>query len=303
MPSRLAIAGILLAWLAVTGYVVRREVLPRYFADTPPAIDFVLVDELSTAPTQWTVYRDEAKVGSMTSRTEYLAADDSFRFISNYRGLQFGYDLPRLKVTIDVPSATTTIRVDRAGQLREQVMTGQFEASMAGVSVGAAKMEVEGRVSDGHLRGRAKLELPVFLTKPFEEDLEPVPVPNGQVMNPLMPVDRLRGVSPGRRWAIRLIDPVRDSLYLLVTKLLEKQGAGTKLLSGWSMEDKELVAEVESEPVTLDREGGPVSCWVIRYESADKSINAKTFVRRDDGRVVRQEATGFGERWRFERTE
>ncbi|MEO2088075.1 MAG: hypothetical protein ABGY75_01065 [Gemmataceae bacterium] len=302
MPSRLGVAVILLFWLAVSAYVVRREVVPRYFADTPPRIDFVLVDELSTTPATWSVYRDDKKVGSMTSRIEHVPADDTFRFTTRYHGLKFDV----LKVTLGVPSAETVVRVSRDGRLREQNMTGQFDALFGAVAVGSAKAEVRSRVENGQLVGRAKLDVPALLAKPIDEELDPVPVPDGQVLNPLMPVDRLAGVTPGRRWTIRQTDPLRDSLQLLARRVLKQQmpGAGgeSKLFDGFAG-SPELLAEVLPEPEYIAREGLPVPCWVIRYESADKQFTARTFVRRTDGQVLRQEASGHGEKWRFDRDE
>jgi hypothetical protein len=301
VPSRLGVAVILLFWLAVSAYVVRREVIPRYFADTPPHIDFVLVDELSTTPASWSVYRDDAKVGSMTSRIEHIPADDTFRFTTKYHGLKFDV----LKITLGVPSAETVLRVGRDGRLREQNMTGKFEAGF-GPATGAAEVEVRSRVENDHLVGRVKLNVPGLLSKPIDEELDPVPVPDGQVLNPLMPVDRLAGVTPGRRWAIRQTDPLRDSLQLVARRVLKQQmpGAGgeSKLFDGFAG-SPELLAEVLPEPEYIAREGLPVACWVIRYESADKQLSAKTYVRQTDGQVLRQEAAGHGEKWRFDRDE
>jgi hypothetical protein len=303
MPSRPAVAVILLFWAVVTGYVVRREVLPRYFADTPPHIDFVLVDELSSATVTWGVYRERKKVGTMSSRTEHLPADDTFRFSNTYRGLRFEFEVPivEAKVGFDVPTASTAIRVGRDGRLREQTMSGTFEVSVGGLSLGAAKAEVDGRVVNGELVGRARLDPPKGMAdKPFEEELVPVPVPDGQAMNPLMPVDRLAGVTPGKRWTVRHTDPVSDSLRLLMMRVLKEKGVDSKLLPT-AVDSPQLLAEVLADPESLPRADGAASCWVIRYESADKAISARTYVRRDDGRVLRQEAGGLGVSLRFER--
>lgn len=303
MPSRLAVALILLFWLAVTGYVVRREVLPRYFADAPPQVAIELVDELSTANTTWGIYRENRKkgederVGSMTSRTEHVPADDTFRFTNSYRGLSF--DL--LNVTLQVPSAQTAVRVTRDGRLREQTMNGQFEAVAFGATFGTATVDVAGRVVNDRLVGRAKLSVPVLMPRPVDEELTPVPVPDGRVMNPMMPVDRLRGVVPGKRWVIRQTDPMRESLQLVARKVLEQNNVNSKLIAGGGDANPVLIAEVLTEPETLDRKAGPVACWVIRYESEDKAITAKTYVRQDNGQVLRQVAGGYGERFRFER--
>jgi hypothetical protein len=301
MPSRFATVAILLFWLVVTGYVARREILPRYFADEPPRIDFVLVDELSTASTHWTFYRDDQKVGQLTTRTEYIPEDDTFRFITVYRNLKFEFRVPKLAVGFEVTTGQTTVRVTRDGQLREQTMQGSFEVQAFGLVMALAKTDVTGHVQNGQLVGRGRLESTIF-DRPIEELLEPVSVSGGQALNPLMPLDRLRGVMPGRRWSIRESNPLFDSLRLVARKVLQKQGMDTQLLP-LGGEGDELLAEVLPEPEMIPRPNGVTSCWVIRYESADKSRVVKTFVARDDGRVLRQEAIGLGFNLRFERQE
>ena len=314
MPSRPAVIGIVLFWLVVTAVVVNREVIPRFFGDEPPAPDFVAVDELSSATVNWTLYRGPADgsadepIGKMTSRTEYVAADDSFRFVNTYRGVT----LRVVVFDVTVPTATTAVRVSREGELREQSLRGTAELDLGrlvGAGAGVRKLtgsaEVDGVVRDGRLEGTASLTADLVggtTTAAFT----PVPVPHGQVLNPLMPVDRLRGVVPGRRWVVRQVDPLRDVIWELMlkglhegrTKLGEEPGQAPKLTLPPA---PELLARVLREPVALDRPGGAVSCWVIEYESTDPPVSARTYVRRDDGRVLRQEATAHGERLRFER--
>src|SRR6185369_11585931 len=126
MPSRPAVVLILLFWLAVLGVVGYREVLPRFFGDAPPTPEFVAVDELSQATVGWTVYRGPAnkttdeQIGKMTSRTEYVPADDSFRYVNSYRGVKLGV----YGVELTIPTATTTLRIDREGRLKEQTLRG-----------------------------------------------------------------------------------------------------------------------------------------------------------------------------------
>lgn len=306
MPSRPGVALVLVFWLAVTAYVVRQEVLPRFFGDTPPQIGIDLVDELSSAPTQWTIYRSDAdgggeqKIGTMTSRIEYVPADDTFRFLTSYRGLK--YEVLGQAVSVEVPSGGITIRVDRDGRLREQSMSGKFEVRLRGVSVAVAETEASGVVRDGVLTGKAKLVVPGVFDRPIEEELTPVPAGDGKVMNPMMPVDRLRGVVPGHRWVIRQSNPMEESLVALLRGVLAKNNLNSKLIPDMGAGD-ELLAEVQSEPVQLTRDGGSVACWVIRYETADKLRTARTYVRRDNGQVLRQEADGFGNRFRIDRDE
>ncbi|HEY8505932.1 MAG TPA: hypothetical protein VIL46_15210, partial [Gemmataceae bacterium] len=53
-------------------------------------------------------------------------------------------------------------------------------------------------------------------------------------------------------------------------------------------ERRVLRAQVAPEPRDLDWHGKPASCWVIEY--FDEELVARTWVRREDSRVLRQEA-------------
>jgi hypothetical protein len=311
MPSRPVVVLILLFWLAVLGVVVYREVVPHFFNDEPPAPEFVAADELSQATVSWSIYRGPAdadeKIGKMTSRIEYVGDDDSFRFVNTYHKLK----LALLAFEVTVTSATTVLRVDRDGRLKGQTLRGNAEMDTGRLGGGlklAATAEASGVVRGGFLEGSATLTAPDLLGQPSVGTFTPVAVPDGQVINPLMPVDRLRGVVPGRRWKVRQVDPLREALGELLVKGLQEElarrGGGKKAPTAVTIPPPpELLAEVLRDPVTLDRPGGPVGCWVIEYRCEKPPIEARTYVRRDDGRVLRQEATASGERLRFERDE
>jgi len=294
MPSRITIVGIVLFWLGTAAAVAYRDVWPRFFSDEPPTVSIDLADEATqAAPTKWKIYRGNDQVGTLSTRTEYLEADDTFRYVNNYRNLIYT-DGKSTKVV--VPRIDTSVRVARDGSLREQTMNGVFEVTLNGAKVASATASVDARVVNGELVGQCKLTDSPFGN--IDRPLEPVPVTSGQVLNPLMPVNRLRGVSPGRRWTIQRSDPVEDSL-----KLLFKEAAGkSTMIAGLVPKDsdRELLAEVLSSPETITRKNGEqVVCWVIEYRGQD--TQARTWVSRADGRVMRQEAARHGDVMRFER--
>ncbi len=299
MPSRSVIIGILLLWIGVLALVAQREVLPRFFADAPPVPAFVVADELSQATVNWTLYRgkagEEERVGGLTTRTEHIKDDNSFQFVTGYREV-------RLKaaggIELNVQRATVKVRVSRDGRLLEQTAEGVAELDLKAFGKLGGNADVRTAVRDGLLVGTATLTAPGLLDKPLSCDLTPVPVPDGQVLNPLMPTDRLRDVTPGRKWMVRQADPLRDAMAELFSKEAEKRGLKFALPAA-----PELTARVLDTPEDLPRRGGPVSCWVIEYKSETPPITARTWVRRDDGRVLRQEAIAYGERMRFEREE
>jgi hypothetical protein len=297
MPSRLTVALILAFWLGTTCFVVYREVRPRYFADRPATVAIELSDEATPSlPTQWTVYRGSAAIGTLTTRMAHVPEDDTFKFITRYQNLAFDFGTAR--VTIHVPHAETTIRVTRDGQFREQSMTGRLEAKIAGLTLADASATIVGRLENGELVGTCEIRSP-FAN--IDKPLHPVPVPAGQVLNPLMPVNRLKDVYPGKRWTLQKIDPLRDSINILVAELLKSQKSAL-LPTGTQEESSVLIAEVLSDPQVIDRpvnQGGPVRCWVIEYRG--ERTQARTWVSIADGRVMRQQAIGFDEELRFER--
>jgi hypothetical protein len=297
MPSRLGVGLILLFWLGTAAVVGYRDVWPRLFSDGPPPLRIDLADEAAQAvPARWTVYRGEQPVGTLVTKMVYVPEDDTFRFVNSYRNLKF--DFGQL-VGIEVPQLETVVRVSRAGDLREQHMTGELVATLGRVEVGKATAEVTGVVRDGQLVGRCKIRSPVMTV---DQPLEPVPVPAGQVMNPMMPVGRLRDVQPGRRWVIREVDPLREAMDVLLREVAKKSGQDSKLLGALpgGDRDRELLAEVKGTPEKLTRKDGTeVECWVIEYRRDE--ARARTWVSKEDGRVLRQEASGFGEQLRFER--
>ena len=296
MPSRLGVVGILLFWIATTGYILYREVGPRWFFDDgPPPLRIDLVDEAAQAvPTKWSIYRGTQKVGALSSRMEYVAADDTFRFVNQYQRVNFDFE----KVTILIPRLETRVRVTRAGELREQELNGDLEVLVAKVKLGGATANVESRVVDGQLVGQCQLTNSPFGN--IDRPLDPVPVRAGEVLHPMMPVNRLQDVRPGRRWTVRVADPLQESMLAL----FEERAKQSPLLAAAlpRRQQQEWLAEVSDRPETLERKSGErVECWVIEYRTEE--IQARTWVNVVDGRVMRQEATFMGEHLVFERDE
>ena len=294
MPSRSAVALILLFWLVTSAYVIYAEMIPRYFSDGAPPLRIDLADEAAqTVAVRWIVYRGDQRVGALTTRMEYANEDDSFRFINSYSELKFDFAVQKLTLSMVVPTLETVMRVSRQGDLKEQQMTGRLEARLGGVKLGEAKAQVNATVVDGQLTGRCVLQSPLL---EVDEPLEPVPAPSGQVLNPMMPVSRLRDVQPGRRWVIHEVNP----LFAAINAMMKDQAKKSELLRGLipDASANELVAEVGSKPVILERAGfEPVKCWLIEYRG--EKGNARTWVSVSDGRVLCQEANAAGEVMRF----
>ncbi|MDB5306364.1 MAG: hypothetical protein JWO38_566 [Gemmataceae bacterium] len=298
MPSRPAVASILVLWFATLGFAFYRDVWPRIAASGPPPIAVDLSDEASQfVPVRWQVFRGDQKVGRLSTRMTHVDADDTFLFTHQYTHLQFDFS----GVRIVVPELTTTTRLTRSGALQEQTMDGRLVVQIARrqksepaydvLAEGQAK--VDGRVENGVFLGRCSIVSPIFTVK---SDLDPVPVPSGQALNPLQPVNRIANVRPGQRWIVHEINPLEEAAAALFK---EKLGAYGLRLPDRVREP--LIAEVRSTEESLGWRGETVPCRVIDYRNG--KARAETWVRVSDGKVLRQEAFGEGERLALEREE
>jgi len=288
MPSRPTLAAILAFWLATGGFVFYRDIWPRLIAAGPPPLTVDIEEEASPfVRGRWSLYRGDTKVGRLTTWVTHVDADDTFRLNHEYQQLEFDFS----GVKVAVPKLTTTTRVTRTGELREQTMEGSLLANALGTTF-EADAKVSGQVIDGVFVGRCEVRSSLGNVN---QDLDPVRVPAGQALNPLMVMNRIAGLQPGQHWVVQEIDPLREAVEALVRGLLPKIG----LLPERKRES--IIARVSSAPEALTWKGQEVPCWVIDYRASD--ARAKTWVRVSDGKVLRQEAFGMGERLAVEREE
>jgi hypothetical protein len=276
------------------GFVLHRELRPRFFADTPPAVAIELIDEATpSVPVQWTITRGDKQIGSLNTRMVHQPDTDTFRFIHRYTNVKIEF---QAGIAFAIPTAETTVVVTREGEFRGQSMKGKGEIELAGLSLLSGSITIESRVENGQLRGECQAKTSLGN---IERNLEPVTIQEGQILNPLMPVNRLRDVSPGRRWTIRLNDPLMDSLKIMIEGAVKSQKFLT-LPKNLGSSDNELIAEVKQQQDILTRPGSePVACWVIEYRR-EQPI-ARTWVAVADGKVVRQEAQVGDDLLRFDR--
>jgi hypothetical protein len=287
MPSRPVLAAIVAFWLATIGIAFHRDVWPYFSTSGPPQLAVGLAEEADpNQQVRWGVYRGEKPVGRLTTKISHVNADDTFWLTHEYQQLEFDFG----PATVHVPKLVTAMRVTRAGELREQSMEGTLQLRL-GKELIVAEAWVRGEVVNGVFVGHCEVRSSLGDVK---QDLEPIPVPAGQALNPLHVSNRLTGVKPGQQWVVHEIDPLGEALAALVKSKLPGVPLGDR-------KREAVIARVLPEPESLTWQRRDVSCWVIEYRKGE--ARARTWVRVSDGKVLRQEAFGIGEKLAVEREE
>lgn len=281
MPSRLISLGIVVFWLATSAWLFQRELWPRLKPNEPPPYTIDLVDEARdhAAPIRWTVYRDGQKIGKASTSVSYNEQDDTFNLHNTMEHMEL-YRSRLMRTSIVLTKAHSVYRVTRQGELRG------IEVDLAGGVLLPAlepfnfKAHVEGQVAGGRLTPTGYVE---WLKERKDIQAEPVAVSAyGSVLNPLHPVNRIRGLRPGQTWRMPLVDPLGDVMAATAAEALAMK------LPGLAGGPRYLTAVV-SEPQSFTWGNVVVSCLIIEYQG-DGDVTARTWVRESDGLVLRQEA-------------
>ena len=300
MPSRRAAALILAFWIATTAYVGYRDLWPRYFGSGPPAVGIDLADEaMRRVPVVWNVKWNGNPAGRLRTQMTYEGSDDTFWFTSQYRaerdadGRERSLRVELAGASVSVPDFKTAVRVTRGGDLREQTAEGTLKVEVGGLTLGTASAKLAGTVTDGQLQATFEGGFDgAGHADKTRRTFAPVPVPKGQPLNPLQPVNRLVGVRPGRQWVVHESNPLND----VVLALASEFGVPPQKTPD------PLVGRVPSGTTDIEWNRESVACHVIEYRRAGE-LEVRTWVRADDGRVLRQEAYSKGDTLTLERDE
>ena len=283
MPPRWLSILIVAVWLLFSARLVVIDLLPRLLPGQPPPYTIDLVEEVRTGRVQvnWAVHCDGKRVfRASTSVTN--PEHDVFELKAEFKPMRtedrfflHGMNLTELTSTYRVTGNGDLlgVSVDIKGMPQLARKVGVFGDADFEISIeGAVKdRRFEPRVSVGFAKKhRREFALPAVHIRQGDS-----------VLLPLHPVNRLTGLSPGQSWQMTVLDPLGDSLAAL-------QGGGGEL--------RILRARVRDEPAefTLRRQKA-ILCLVIDYEGDD--FTASTWVERERGLVICQEATLGGERW------
>ena len=306
MPSRWVILCIVAFWLVATGWLFWRDVWPQVRPGEPPpfAVDLTEETQLAHPRIRWKVFQgdDGRFVERFYAQTwvTYRESDDTFALVGEFKPSD-----PTTRGTLTLGRLTlerinSLSRVTRSGDLREtRVAVTLHNLAIPGTADYQPRFRLNGVVRDGLLHPTLRFELIDAKDKPAAEegviddaavkvpmnrsDFDPVPVPpNGALLQPLQPVNRIRGLRTGRTWRVPLIDPLAAAL--------PSPFKAAQYLNATVLDRIELVPY----------EGLDRPCYVIDYEGEE--AHARTWVEAGpENRVLRQEATFGGETLRLVR--
>ncbi|GIW80961.1 MAG: hypothetical protein KatS3mg105_2768 [Gemmatales bacterium] len=278
MPGRWMSVTILMFWTASMGWLFYRDVRPKLLPPGSPPFTIDLVDEARTrASSRWHVYIDGTKKGYAETSVGYREHDDTFELRSEYKLWQYR------PVRVGAPDFVlkSMYRVDRAGRIQEFVSS--LNMQMPHPIAKGQVLTIDGQIAGDVRHGRVAPLVTIRSPLSFEYRLDPVEVEDGaSVLNPLQPVNRLRGLRLGQRWRCLLVHPIDE----IATKSLQKFiGHSQRSRPRW------LEAEVARRTM-LDWHDVHVSCLVVHYSGED--VSAQTWVREEDGLVLQQTAAYDG---------
>ena len=309
MPPRSVTLTILAFWLATLGWFCHHELWPRLRPGQKPPYTIDLAQEVSVAdvPRRWDIFYNGISIGHANTWVEHDRTDDTYGLYTKcwFNDFHFNVDVPFLGHLgdLEVLRMESMYRVTRDGDLRavDADILAAFHALRPRERPGAdrrrvaeglalpptIKGHVEGVVKDGSFAPLWRVESEDLLGKQ-ELHSDPVEVATGHsVLSPLQPWNRLLDVQEDKRWHIRLFDPLMDSVGTLVP------GAAH------AVSVRELEAGVMQGTQDLSWHNADVPCLVIEYRG--DGITGRTYVRKSDGLVLRQEMTRQDHRLALER--
>lgn len=259
MPSRWACIVLLLFWAAATVGLVRRDVLPDLLIGPPPDLRTVASADRASGPTKWSILvADDASLQAVRSvgqavTTSELSPDGRLRLDSavwfDSGGLLRGTPFA-LRENVRIDVENSCF-IDPSGNLES------FRATVRAAGVDEPLLTLDGVYKDHAIEVRARGPVPLLnFTKRFPHE------PKTLIHNALGPIDRLPGLAVGQRWEERVVSPLTGKVEVVKAEVARK----SELY--W---DRSLVAVFEV------------------VHKVPPALSARTWVRKSDGLVLRQE--------------
>ena len=192
MPSRLTAGCIIVFWLVMMSWLVRRDVLPEWHGGDPPGYGRVVSSLREGEPTFWTVSMAGRRVG-WAGTTTCLQKNGSTLVVSR---TELG-GLIRLLNAGDAQDRDLGLSCRASISPEGNLRHFQLEADLLGQG---GVVKISGRVEHGILS--------VFVHAPGLSISREFHYPAHSLMQvPMMPLARLPGLRVGQRWRERVPDP------------------------------------------------------------------------------------------------
>lgn len=259
MPPRSACVGLLLFWAVASVGLITRDVLPELLIGPPPDLRSVASADRSAGPTRWLILvADDAAYQSFRSVGQAITeikgdADGNLRLVG-----KAWFDSGKMLRTTPYASAEDVrvemendCEIDPSGNLLN------FHAVVRSEGSESPLLKVDGVYKDHAIEVKVRGPLPLLnvpQTFPYE--------PKTLIQNALGPIDRLPGLAVGQRWDARVVSPLTGKIDVVRVEVLRKG------------------------EIFWDR--GTVGVYEVVHKFP-LAISARTWVRRSDGLVLRQE--------------
>jgi hypothetical protein len=290
MPPRLVVAAVVVGWLATLGWLAHDKWLPWLRPADEPAFVVEMADEVAPEHFSWTIYRKDKRIGSAETRFA-PRKDGTFEMTTRLRELELDYgSLAHVKMPVFV----TTRQVSRTGELIALDAKATMHVKSFGTEI-KVDATVKGHVEGNQFTGECEYDYgggkATYL-------LEPIRLVSKNAFSALQPGRKYPPLRPGQTWRATNIDPVNDALegvmrQVIARMLVEAFHGKSPMGLPTTKRPTELLARVQSETETVTSKDKTYTCRVIVFEGRD--LKARVWVDVADGRVVRQEAGGYGE--------
>lgn len=259
MPSRWACVILMLFWAVATVGLVRRDVLPDLLIGPPPDLRSVAAADRSAGPTKWSiVVADDASMQSLRSVGQAVTEtkhepDGKLRLVSKVWFDSGGL----LRGTPFAFRDDVRIDVDNSCLIDPSGNLVSFQAVVRAAGVDEPLMTIDGAYKDHAIEVKARSPIPLLnLTKLFSYE------PKTMIQNALGPIDRLPGLAVGQRWEERVVSPLTGKIDVVKAEVVRRSEIY------W---DKSMTAAYEV------------------VHKLPPGLSARTWVRKSDGLVLRQE--------------
>ncbi len=259
MPSRWACLGILLFWAVASVALISRDVLPDLLIGPPPDLRSVAAADRDAGPTRWSIsVADDPSLQALRSvgqavTESKLLPEGGLRLESRARLDSGGL----LRGTPFASEHDLRIDLDNACEIDPSGNLRSFRAVVRAEGDDRPLLTLDGVFRNRAIEVQARGPIPLLnFSKSFPYE------PKTMIQNAIGPIDRLPGLAVGQRWESRVISPLTGKIDVVRVEVARKSEIY------W---DKSMVATLEV------------------VHKIPPAISARTWVRRSDGLVLRQE--------------